>query len=728
VRAAQAGDDPSFAELVRSYQDLAMAYAAAILGDYHLAEDAAQEAFVEAYRKLPSLREPAAFAGWFRTIIFKHCDRITRRKRAPITSLDAALEVASPEPSPHEILESQDTATSVREAIVALPDAERQVILLYYMGDHSHAAIAKFLEVTPNTVKTRLYSARQRLRKHMAHLEKNLQTARPSRDPKFAEKVQRMIQPEALKKNEPLTWSPGKGTEVWEMFCAAITGDLETITRLLNKDSSLVRGMYAYRTPLYFAVRENQTEAAALLLEHGADPMNGSIHDSLLDIARDRGYAEMQKLLETHLAHAHGVSPKGTALAAAIRERDLAQVRSLLDASPELLHAGDERTNQPIHWAVMTRQIGLIDELLARGADINAKRSDGARPIQLTNGDYHYRGWRDVPKDTANPPGAVLAHLRARGAYCDICTAAYVGDLERVRELVDRDPSLANRVSDYVTYYPCSGTPLRNAAAAGHIDIVKLLLERGADPNLPEEGIAPRGHALYSAVYGGHLEIAKLLLEKGADPNAAVESSADCLSIAIMNSDQKMIDLLASYGATRSVEIMAYYGDVRTAAAVFAVNPALADDPHALAQAAAEGHESFVRLMLRHQPDLAKRVSGGAKTRELTELLFEHGMNPSQPDWLGATPLHEFARKGDVENAANFIDRGADLHARDEDICSTPLGWAAKFSKTPMVELLLSRGAKPNLPDDPPWATPLAWAIRRGHGEIAELLKRKGAT
>ena len=71
-----------------------------------------------------------------------------------------------------------------------------------------------------------------------------------------------------------------------------------------------------------------------------------------------------------------------------------------------------------------------------------------------------------------------------------------------------------------------------------------------------------------------------------------------------------------------------------------------------------------------------------------------------------------------MESAAIFIDHGADLHARDEEICSTPLGWAAKFGQTPMVEFLLRRGAKPNLPDDPPWATPLAWATRRGHHEI----------
>ena len=54
-------------------------------------------------------------------------------------------------------------------------------------------------------------------------------------------------------------------------------------------------------------------------------------------------------------------------------------------------------------------------------------------------------------------------------------------------------------------------------------------------------------------------------------------------------------------------------------------------------------------------------------------------MNPSQPDWLGITPLHQFAEQGAIENAVIFLDHGADLHARDEDICSTPLGWAAKF-------------------------------------------------
>ena len=102
----------------------------------------------------------------------------------------------------------------------------------------------------------------------------------------------------------------------------------------------------------------------------------------------------------------------------------------------------------------MTRQPEMIDLLLARGADINAQRSDGAQPIQLTNGDYSYRGWRDVPKDTVATPDDIFKQLISRGAYLDIYMAALKGSIERVRELLDEDPSLANRVSDYVSYYP----------------------------------------------------------------------------------------------------------------------------------------------------------------------------------------------------------------------------------------------------------------------------------
>jgi ankyrin repeat protein len=515
---------------------------------------------------------------------------------------------------------------------------------------------------------------------------------------------------------------------------------------LLEGDPSLVRAHYEYQTPLRFAVRANRLEVAGLLLDRGADPL---ALGSVVQDARERGFTGMVDLLEAKIAERYGASDHGEPVASAIREGDLALVRRLLDERPELVHAGDRRSNQPIHWAVMTRQLDMIDEVLARGAVIDAPRQDGARPIHLTNGDYHFRGWRDVPSHGRLTPDEVYRHLVARGATVDIWMAAAKGDVARARAILDADPGIVNRVSPYNSYYVGCGSAIKNAAAGGHLDVVKLLLERGADPNLPEEGIAPHGHALYAAVYHGHHEIAELLLAHGANPNAPVESSADAVWIAIRNQDERMLRLLAAHGARweipygprgglsyaraaatgieRSMTVLAAYGDTRMASALLEANPDRANYPEALEEAADRGRLAFVRLMLRHRPDVARRVTV-SKPPRAARLLFEHGMDANRASWLGVTPLHRFAERGDLASARLFIEQGARLDARDQEHQSTPLAFAARAGRLRMVRFLLDRGAPARHPDDPPWATPLAWAERRGHARVARLLEQHGAT
>ena len=93
-----------------------------------------------------------------------------------------------------------------------------------------------------------------------------------------------------------------------------------------------------------------------------------------------------------------------------------------------------------------------------------------------------------------------MAHLKARGAFIDLPTACHTGDIERVRELLRQDPSLANRIGEHEGYYLGAGAPLSNAAAVGRMDIVQLLLDHGADPNLPEEQYRAEGQG---ALLGG---------------------------------------------------------------------------------------------------------------------------------------------------------------------------------------------------------------------------------
>lgn len=189
VDAAKDGDDVAFAELVRRCQDTAVAYAASILRDYDLAEDAAQDAFVDAYRLMTSLRDSGTCVSWFRTIVFKHSHRYQRRQQrfVPISSVG---DIATNSESIDDRLERSEQLRAVREAVASLPPGERSVILLFYMAEQSQASIAEFLDLKVNTVKTRLYSARRRLRAIMGDmLERSLREERPSNGPRFLRRI-----------------------------------------------------------------------------------------------------------------------------------------------------------------------------------------------------------------------------------------------------------------------------------------------------------------------------------------------------------------------------------------------------------------------------------------------------------------------------------------------------------------------------------------------------------
>src|SRR5215212_11256995 len=130
---AQQGDLEAYAAIVGRFQDMAVGYGYSLLGDIHLAEDAAQEAFASAYRDLSQLREPAAFPGWFRTIVFKQCHRLTRRRQLATMPLDAAAELPAQGDGPAELAERHALREQVVTAIQALPMHERAVVALFYI-------------------------------------------------------------------------------------------------------------------------------------------------------------------------------------------------------------------------------------------------------------------------------------------------------------------------------------------------------------------------------------------------------------------------------------------------------------------------------------------------------------------------------------------------------------------------------------------------------------------
>jgi len=180
----------AFGEVVRRFQDLAFGCAYAVLGDFQAAEDAAQEAFVVAWRNLDQLRQPDAFPGWFKRIVLTQCNRQTRGRRLDAVSFETALHIPSPELTPPEAAERHETRTRILAAIQSLPVNERMVTTLFYINEYSQNEVAAFLELPLTTVKKRLYCARQQLRDKMLDIVRNaFQEARPSRDERFATTV-----------------------------------------------------------------------------------------------------------------------------------------------------------------------------------------------------------------------------------------------------------------------------------------------------------------------------------------------------------------------------------------------------------------------------------------------------------------------------------------------------------------------------------------------------------
>ena len=162
---AQHGDTRAFDALVRQFQNQAVSYARTLLFDPATAEDAAQEAFVQAWRDLPRLLKPEAFRSWLRRIIFKYCDRAHRSAR-PTLHLDDMLEAPASQ-RPAFIAEQAEEAAQVRRAIDALPAALAEVTSLYYLMGHDIKESAVALGLPPSTVKNRLHAARKQLRKEL---------------------------------------------------------------------------------------------------------------------------------------------------------------------------------------------------------------------------------------------------------------------------------------------------------------------------------------------------------------------------------------------------------------------------------------------------------------------------------------------------------------------------------------------------------------------------------
>ena len=184
IQTAQNGDLDSFNTLILHYQDMVFHTALRILGDEDMAADAAQEAFISAFRSISTFRG-GSFKAWLMRTVTNACyDELRRQKRRPTTPLEPDTEdgeemdsprwLADPNMTPAQQSEADELEHAIQHCLDALPTEFRTVVVLADIQGMDYSEVATASRVPLGTIKSRLARARLRLRECLRGFEELL--------------------------------------------------------------------------------------------------------------------------------------------------------------------------------------------------------------------------------------------------------------------------------------------------------------------------------------------------------------------------------------------------------------------------------------------------------------------------------------------------------------------------------------------------------------------------
>jgi ankyrin repeat protein len=504
---------------------------------------------------------------------------------------------------------------------------------------------------------------------------------------------------------------------------------------------------------LHYAVSARNVDMVRLLLEHGGNAHMGKHsghwdYPSALAIAEGRGYEEIVRLIrEMQPDPPEGTRrPAGMArpepspeLRAALRSRNEDQVMALLNANPEWVNVDfGDTTLMHIASAVLMERV--VRWLLHHGTEVNVRARADWRPLEVVG-----LAARPEDLDRAAKTDSLTELLLSRGARQTARWVVLNGNVEGLRTR-HAEGRLENPLD--------SGEGLLSVAVRYYQpDMLRLLLDFGLDPDERRRlDIEPAedswGQPLRNCAELGRIEMAKMLLERGADPNAHIYASGTPYFIAYGNPE--MQQLMEQYGGYLDAEFVGYLGLVDKAKEMLAdeaegrlrpeaIPPGAENIP--IAEALLLGgvnHQKILELVLpriHRAPDdpwWARKLDEclGRGNRECIRMLLQR----CDIARCAPTIMHEMAgppwpvsqgfcdEEERLARARILLDAGARLDVRDDGEKSTPLGWACCFGRVDMARLFLEYGADPVEADAEPWATPREWARRKGHAPILELL------
>ena len=273
----------AFTRLVERFQDMVYGMAWAAIGDSQQAQDLAQDIFLAAYLDLSNLVDPVAFPGWLRRLAQRQCGR------ARPVPLPEDLPAPQAEADPETAWEKGQRHAALHQALQALPQGQRQVLVLFYLGDYPQREIADFLGLSLAAVKKRVQRAKTHLQEAFtAMLADDLSQQRPSRTPRFGNQLLDMLhaaEPQsafaATSEKEKPYLAPLVGairtaaTELAPLSAAELAGHSQTLRQRAQKDALDELLPRAYAVVIEAQKRRNGSTWAdaqlveAILLHHG---------------------------------------------------------------------------------------------------------------------------------------------------------------------------------------------------------------------------------------------------------------------------------------------------------------------------------------------------------------------------------------------------------------------------------------------------------------------------
>lgn len=295
-----------------------------------------------------------------------------------------------------------------------------------------------------------------------------------------------MVQPNELKLNSPVELSNGvmsTTTSVWGILVASKNGDLDTVKKMVEECPELIYAQYNYTPPIHFAVREGHVDLVKYLLNNGAHDPGYKIYpfsDTLQTIAQDRGHFEIVALLNEYAADTSRHKFKGDngkiffnrtdlqiQFEKAVNENAVEKAEEILSQHPEF--AKDETYfwgEGILTFAVKENNRSMIDLLTRYGTKV---------PDILKWTQFYYFEHDDgaayIMEKGMNPNTMSWHHVTI------LHDMAQKGDLLKAELLIKYGANINPIDEEY------QSSPIGMAARWGHLEMIKYLLQQGADPN-----------------------------------------------------------------------------------------------------------------------------------------------------------------------------------------------------------------------------------------------------